>query len=115
MIQSLFIILLFLFIGEALSDGLGLFIPGNVIGMVLLAVSLHFKLVKPKWVRPASDALLKNMAFLFIPPGVGLMLYLDLLKEDWLPIGTGIAVSSLVVLWLVGAIQQRLEKKKEGA
>jgi holin-like protein len=115
MIQSLFILLLFLFIGDGLSDGLHLFIPGNVIGMVLLTVSLQFKLVKLEWVRPASDALLKNMALLFIPAGVGLMLYLDLLRESWLPIGAGILVSSFIVLSLVGAIQQKLEKAKGGA
>ena len=110
MIKSLTIIFFCLFLGELVSALARLPVPGNVLGMVLLAGGLQQKLIRVESVKPAADVLLKNMAFLFVPPGVGLILYLDLLKAEFLAIGLSIFLSTALVLATVGLVQQKLER-----
>ncbi|MCB2186719.1 MAG: CidA/LrgA family protein [Deltaproteobacteria bacterium] len=100
-----------LWLGEALVDLLGLPIPGNILGMVLLTVCLRLGWIKTEDVEDAAQALVKNLAFLFVPPGVGLMLYGDLVAENWLPLGAGFFLSSFAVLFVVGRLQQALEPR----
>ena len=47
------------------------------------------------------------MSLLFIPAGSGILLYLELIKDEWLPIAVAISVSTLVTL-LVSASVMRL-------
>ena len=46
MIKGIFIILLYLFIGEAIGYFSGGFMPGRVFGMILLFISLKYGLEK---------------------------------------------------------------------
>ncbi len=64
---SFCIILFFLVLGEVASYLISNFIPGSVIGMLLLFVALLLKWVKPENVRPAATFLIKNMPIFFIP------------------------------------------------
>jgi holin-like protein len=103
------IILAFLGAGLLVSAGVNLPIPGSVIGMVLLVIALQVGLVRAEWVRPPAELLLRHMALFFVPPGVGLMLYFDLIAAEWLPIIVAGVVSTLVVMVVVGRVHQRLE------
>ncbi|MGA1861445.1 CidA/LrgA family protein [Deferribacter thermophilus] len=113
MIQSLTIIFLYLFIGDTISTILNIPIPGNVIGMILLTISLKTNLIKLESVKPGADVLVKNMAFLFVPPGVGIMIYFDLIKKEFIPIVISYFFSTLAVLFIVGKVQQIMDKKNE--
>ena len=53
--------------------------PASVIGMVLLFVCLFLRIVKVGQIRELSDFLLGNMAFFFVPAGVGMIEYYDVL------------------------------------
>jgi holin-like protein len=103
------IILVFLGAGLLVAAGVNLPIPGSVIGMVLLVVALQTGLVRIEWVKPTAELLLQHMALFFVPPGVGLMLYFDLIAAEWLPIIVAGVVSTLVVMVVVGRVHQRLE------
>ena len=104
-------ILLFLTIGEAIAlTGIGL--PGNVIGMVLLALALAAGVVKLDAVKPASDVLLKNLAFFFIPAGVGVMVHGDVIAANWIAISVSVVVSFLIVLVTVGLTQKLLTRRR---
>ena len=59
--------------------------PASVIGMILLFLFLLTGLLKIDHIREKSDFLLANMAFFFIPAGVNVINYLDILKTNWLP------------------------------
>ena len=115
MIKSLTIIFFFQFTGEALITALGLPVPGSVVGMVLLTLGLCLGWIKLEDVKPGADVLVKNLAFLFVPPGVGLMLYFDLIGRNWLAIGLSFFLSAFMVLAVVGLLSQRLEKPGESA
>lgn len=105
------VLLAFLLVGSSIASLGRLPLPGSVVGMLLLAGALHFRWMPAAWVEPAAELLLRHMALLFVPPGVGLMLQYDLLRREWLPIVAASAASTLAVLLVVGRLQQRLEAR----
>lgn len=110
-VLGIFYILLFYLLGNIVSVLTGRAVSGSVIGMVLLFAALHFKMIKPQSVRGTSKFLLDNMALLFVPPGVGLMVSYALVEEHlWAIIVSG-AVSTVIVILAVGWIQQKLGQK----
>lgn len=60
-------------IGEGIATLLPIPMPGSVISMVLLLVLLLSGLLKVDHIAQKADFLLDNMAFFFIPAGVGIM------------------------------------------
>lgn len=105
--------MLFLALGELLSFLMKGFMPGSVIGMFLLFASLKFRILKPEDVEQAAIFLTENMGFFFIPAGVGLVTQLPLLKANGIAILVAMIVSTILVMFTVGALQSRFEKKIE--
>ena len=110
MIRGIFYILLFFFVGECISYLLRGFVPGSIIGMILLFLFLHFKIVKEEDVEGVANAFTKNMAIFFIPAGAGLLGASDMLSKFWVSIIVVCSVSSLLVITAVALIQEKMEK-----
>ena len=91
--------------------------PASVIAMVLLLICLLTGILKVEHIREKSDFLLANMAFFFIPAGVNVINYLDILKASWLPLLV-ICLSTTVITFAATAFSIRLTvhllKKKGG-
>jgi holin-like protein len=99
-------LLVFQSIGEVLSRGFSLPLPGPVLGLILLVPALRFALVREP-VAECADFLLSHLSLLFIPVGVGVMTHLTLLSQyggrmllvialsTWI----GLAVTALVLYW----------------
>jgi len=111
-VVSFALLLLFLGAGNAISLGLHLRVPGNVIGMILLTVCLLTKVLDVKRVEPAADMLLSEIGLFFVPPGVAVMLYFDLIAKQWLPLLAAIVGSLLAVLWATALAARFFEKKE---
>lgn len=111
MVRGFAILLALQFLGEALSRGFALPIPGNVIGMGLLLVALGMKIVRVEWVEEAAELLLSHLALFFVPAGVGVMVYFDLIGREWLPIVVATVTSTFVVMAVTGLVATRLEEK----
>jgi holin-like protein len=109
MVRGLTLLLLFQLCGEFISRMLDLPIPGNVMGMGLLLLGLTTKLVDIKWFEEAAEVLLSNMALFFVPAGVGVMVYGDLIAAEWLPISVATVLSTFVVMAVTGKLAQKLE------
>jgi len=109
-IRSAVILLIFLALGKGISYYSGLPIPGSIFGLLLLFGALSCRLIDRQWVMPASNFLLNNMTLFFVPVGVGLLQYSDLLSQYWLAILASSLVSTLAVLITVGWCYQRLAK-----
>jgi len=107
-LQGLVLLLGFQFAGELVSRLLDLPIPGNVIGMALLLLALAGGVVKEESISEAGELLLKYMALFFVPAGVGVMLYFELIAREWLPIIVGTVVSTFVVMAVTGWVEQLL-------
>lgn len=54
----------------------------SIIGMILLFFCLLTGLLKIEHIQEKSDFLLSNMAFFFIPAGVSIINYFDVLKSN---------------------------------
>ena len=106
---GLLILLAFLWLGDGVARAARLPLPGSVAGMLMLAAALRLRWIPEAAVRPAAELLIRNMALLFVPAGVGVMAYGGLLGREWLPIVAASAASTLAVLLAVGWMQQRLE------
>ena len=100
-------LLIFQSIGELVSRGFSLPLPGPVVGLVLLLVALRFAIVREP-VGDCAQFLLSHLSLLFIPVGVGVMTHLALLGQyggrmllvivlsTWI----GLAVTALVLYGL---------------
>lgn len=72
--------------GEGISLLLPIPFPGSVIAMILLFLLLLSGLLRPDHIRQKSDFLLQNMAFFFIPAGVGIIEHIETLLPVLLPL-----------------------------
>ncbi|MFC6858034.1 CidA/LrgA family protein [Zunongwangia atlantica 22II14-10F7] len=101
----------FLFLGELIHYFLAIPIAGNIIGMLLIFLALFFKIIKLEDVKPASDFLVKYLVVFFIPYGVGLMVYANIIAAYWIPVSVAVILSTLLSIYVTGAIYQKLDKK----
>lgn len=112
MLQGLVLLLVFQFVGEGLSTLFGLPIPGNVVGMALLLLALVRGWVKVEWLQDAAEQLLSYMALFFVPAGVGVMLYFELIGREWLPIVAATLTSTFVVMAVTGWTEKLLDRSE---
>ena len=97
-------------LGELLVSVTGVKLPSSIIGMLLLAFFLKVGWVKLNWVQGLSDFLVANLGFFFVPPGVALMLYFDVIEAQFWPIVIATVVSTLLVLVVTGWIHQFIRR-----
>ena len=108
MLQGLVLLIGFQFVGEMVARLFGLPVPGNVVGMAMLLLALAAGVVKEESISEAGELLLKYMTLFFVPAGVGVMLYFELIAREWLPIVVGTVVSTFVVMAVTGWTEQLL-------
>lgn len=113
MIRQCFIIFGCLALGELVVWLTGIPIPSSIIGMLLLAALLQMKAIKVEWVKGMSDFLISNMGFFFVPPSVALMLYLDVIKAEFVPIVVATVVSTVLVLIVTGWTHQGFKRLRD--
>ena len=90
-----------LYAGIFLASLLPITIPGSIIGMLILFVLLALQVLPAKWVNPGCYVLIRYMALLFVPIGVGIMQYFDLLRAQFGPVVVSCTISTLVVFLVV--------------
>lgn len=105
-IKELGIIFGILFIGEFLNNFLGLVLPGNVIGMILLFLLLLTGILKLRHVEKVSSFLLNNLTIFFLPAGVGIMKYYNLLEGKILAFLAVVIITTLMVMVFTGYVMQ---------
>ncbi|KRN54560.1 hypothetical protein IV74_GL002144 [Carnobacterium divergens DSM 20623] len=111
--KQLLYILSFSFLGEVLSKVFTLPIPGSVIGMLLLFLALQFKLLKVKDVETVGGFLLGNLSILFLPAGVGIMVYFPVIKDTWWLLLIISLLTTAFTIGFVGLIVQGVKRKFE--
>ena len=118
MLKSVFIILLYQLIGELFQKFFGLSIPGPVIGLVLLLLTLLLIHKRQKVVPIKEDLfnsaeiLLNYLPLLFIPVGVGVVMHLSLLEDNLASVVFVIILGTLSTLALTGYIMEKILRKK---
>lgn len=107
MIADLTLLLLCQLAGEGLTRTLDLPVPGPVLGLLLLlglCAARHRLLDAPRAIpgglRATAPGLLRHLALLFVPAGVGIVQHVNLIRAEWL----AITVSLLLSTWLTIAV-----------
>lgn len=105
MVSGLAVLLMCQLVGEIVSRGLGLPVPGPVLGLVLLVAGLiawgrrrSDREVAASPVARVGDGLLANLGLLFVPAGVGVVQYGRLLEAQALPLALALVGSTAVTL-----------------
>lgn len=85
-------------------------LPSSIIGMLLLTPFLKLGWIKLEWVQGLSNFLVANLGFFFVPPGVALMLYFDIIAAEFWPIVIATLISTILVLVTTGWVHQLVRK-----
>ena len=91
-------LLVFQCAGEALVWLAGLPIPGPVAGMALLFAALLLRKRAPDAMTAAAGGLGQHLSLLFVPAGVGVMMYVAQVTDEWLPIVAALLVSTVLAI-----------------
>lgn len=110
--QGIVWILFFYLLGCVVAALTGNFIPGSVVGMLLLFGALSLGWIRPWRMKRAAGFLLDNMMLFFIPVGVGLIASYSLVSKYLTAILVASIVSTVLVIIVVGIVEQKLEAKK---
>lgn len=106
MIRQLAILFGCLALGELIIWLTGIPLPSSILGMLILTLLLKLKIIRLEWVKTISDFLVANIGFFFVPPGVAIMLYFDIIKAEFWPILISTAISTVIVLAVTGWVHQ---------
>jgi holin-like protein len=93
-------------IGEALARYFELPVPGPVIGLALLFAVLVARGRPPEGLADTANGLLKHLSLLFVPAGVGVMLHMDRIGAEWLPIAAALAGSTVITIGVTALAMQ---------
>ena len=107
-IKQFGIILTFAFIGECLNYLFPLPIPASIYGIVLLFLSLCFKIVPLEAVKETGRFLVEIMPVMFIPAAAGLINSWDIIKSSLISYALITIISTIVVMGVTGRITQAI-------
>lgn len=108
-ITGFFIILAHLVAGNLLSELMGGFVPGSVVGMVLMFISLMTGLVKDYQIRRVATFLTDNMTIFFIPAFMGIMELWGIIRMNlfaWIAV---VVLSTVLVLMSAAFTQEGMD------
>jgi holin-like protein len=98
MLKTLATLLLFQCLGDFVSFILNISVPGPVIGMLLLLLALRISTSLKVSIEQSSIAFLKCLSLLFVPAGVGVMVYASSVQKDLVALSITIVVSTALTL-----------------
>ena len=107
MIAGLVEILVFQGLGELVSHFLATFIPGPVIGLVLLLAWLRLRGHVPAPVELVAGALTRHLGLLFVPAAVGVVMFWPQLRSHAVAVIVAL-LASVVLTIAVAAVVLRL-------
>jgi holin-like protein len=111
MLGAFTLLLVYQLVGEVLVQLTALPVPGPVVGMLLLFVSLAARGSAPQWLRDTCNGLLAHLSLLFVPAGVGVLLHFRRLGAEWLPISVALVASTLLTIAVTALVMRALQKR----
>ncbi|GBO87928.1 MULTISPECIES: CidA/LrgA family protein [Marinobacter] len=105
-LNGITLLLVYQLVGEITVRLLGLPIPGPVLGMVMLFITLMIRGKAPESVDQASTALLSHLSLLFVPAGVGMMAHFSRIADEWVPITLALLLSTVITMVATALIMQ---------
>lgn len=115
LINQFGVILAFWLAGEGIGGLLSpiIKIPGAIMGMVLLAIALSVGLLKEASIKDASDLLLNNISFFFVPASIGVLALTGITLPVIAKIILITLVSTVTTMWVTMWVTTKLMKRFE--
>ena len=103
-INGLTILLIYQLAGEITVLLLQLPLPGPVLGMIMLFLTLIASRRSATSLELVSNSLLSHLALLFVPAGVGIIVHFDRIIDEWLPLTVALLASTVITMMATAAI-----------
>ena len=100
--------------GEVAARGLNLPGPGPVLGMLFLFIALVLRGGPGHELQATGSTLLQHLSLLFVPAGVGIMVHLHRVADEWLPLLLSLLISTAATL-VVTALVMKLCMRGQAA
>jgi len=113
MLQAFALLLLSQLSGEGITRGLGLPVPGPVIGLVLMAIGLliaqrvdfvRTETIEETALGRTATGLLGHLSLLFVPAGVGIVQHGGTLLRNGVAIAVALVVSTVLALAVTAVV-----------
>ena len=119
MLRSIFVIFFFQLLGEFLKKFFEMRIPGPVIGLILLLVTLIFlkKFKKTAIVNLKADVIntsnyiLSYLSLLFVPIGVGVVMHLSYLDNNLFRVLIIVFISTILTIAGTAFLMEKINRK----
>ena len=119
MLRSIFVIFFFQLLGEFFKKFFEMRIPGPVIGLILLLVTLIFlkKFKKTAIVNLKTDVIntsnyiLSYLSLLFVPIGVGVVMHLSYLENNLFRVLIIVFISTILTIAGTAFLMEKINRK----
>ena len=102
MLKGILLLLACQLAGEVVSQYFAVPVPGPVVGMALLLVIVRSLPAAYAIVNETASTILRNLSLLFVPAGVGVMLHVATVREQWLAILVSLVAGTVLTLVVTG-------------
>jgi holin-like protein len=105
--------MMFLLAGELTVASLGLVFPASLCGMLYFLAWLRVTCHSSQDTESTASSLVGHMGLLFVPAGVAIITFADVLRAEWPAIIVAIVVSTSISIMIAGYLAER--ERKRGA
>jgi holin-like protein len=113
MLGAITILLVYQLLGEVIALVFKLPIPGPVIGFAALFLTLVARGAVSDSLRETANGLLGHLSLLFVPAGVGVMVHLGRLRDEWLPIVAALVLSTAITIGVTALVMRGLMRLRQ--
>lgn len=91
----------------------GVAVPGPVLGMALFLSFLFWRGGPGDGLDATASGILKHLSLLFVPAGVGVLLHVARVADEWLPIAAALVVSTVLAMAVSALVFERLARRQD--
>lgn len=110
LIYGMTLLLVYQLIGEVSVHALRIPVPGPVVGMLLLFLTLVLRGAVPAMLAGAANGLLAHLSLLFVPAGVGMMVHFDRIAAEWTSILLALVLSTVITMAVTAWVMLGLKR-----
>lgn len=103
-----FILILIQFLSEKIIHLSGLNFPSTILGMIIFALLLNFKIIPLRLVKDTCTIFISILPVLFVPLFVGITVYYNLIKQDLAGILAVIVLATFITMVLTAIFTDKM-------
>ena len=112
MLGAITLLLVYQLVGEVIALAFKLPVPGPVIGMLLLFLTLLARGGVADELRNTANGLLSHLSLLFVPAGTGVMAHLARVADEWVAIAAALIGSTVLTIAVTALVMRALMSRR---